>query len=130
MSTDYDMQMVLAAVGLAIVGSASIPGLLAIRTQARHATPKDNFYEDVDGKSTPEAVADFSNKKPKGAIVLLSVAALATSVAISVLASLNLTRHHLFLQNWLTTAAFVRLNSNHFCAICFAGTHAEICLAV
>lgn len=97
----------LAAAGLAVVGLTGLPGLFAILSQIRNRTPKDNFYEDLDGKATPESIAAFSNKKPKTAILLLSILGVGLSVAVSVLATLNPTRDDLLLPNWLYTATWV-----------------------
>lgn len=100
----------LAAAGLGIVGLAGLPGLLDTISQVRKRTPKDNFYEDTDGKSSPEAVAAFSNKWPKVTILSLALIGLATSVAISVLSTLHISLDDLLLANWLTTASWVGLS--------------------
>jgi hypothetical protein len=97
-----NLQLVVSVVALTVVGLATAPGVFAIAHQARHGTPKDNFYEDRDGKSTPEAVAAFSNKKAKAAITILSVGSFATSLAVSILAL-----DWLYIPNYLLTAAFV-----------------------
>lgn len=105
---NFDPRLPIAATGLVIVGLFSLPSIFAILTQTRRNAPKDNFYEDADGKSTPEAVADFSNKKAKIAISIFSVASFATSVVVSVLATLRPVHFQAeSLSNWLTTASFV-----------------------
>lgn len=105
-SSNFDPRLPIAATALVIVGLASIPSLASIITQTRRNAPKDNFYEDADGKSTPEAVADFSNKKAKVAISIFGVVAFGTSVVIAVLTTLG-THHGPSLPAWLTSAAFV-----------------------
>jgi hypothetical protein len=95
--------------GLTIVGLLSLPGVFALLSQIRNRTPKDNFYQDIDGTSTPEAVASFSNKWPKFAILLLSLTSFGASVALSVLSSLHSDKDDLFVPNWLITAALVSL---------------------
>ncbi|KFA76189.1 hypothetical protein S40288_07267 [Stachybotrys chartarum IBT 40288] len=108
--------------GLVVVGIAALPGLLAIVSQMRSRTPKDNFYEDIDGKSTPESVAAFSNWRIKTAILVLSLIGFGLSVAVSVLAILNPGLDGFLLVNWLTTASWaiillqaVFLASHHSC---------------
>lgn len=94
--------------GLGIIGLSTIPGVLAFLSQLRLKTPKDNFYEDKDGKSTPEAVAAFSNRWPKVILTLLAITGLASSVAISILTTVqDIDKRALFLENWLVTASWV-----------------------
>lgn len=97
----------LAAAGVAIAGLAGIPGLVSILAQIRSKTPKDNFYEDIDGKSTPESVAAFSNTRPKIAILVLSIIGFGLSLPVSILGVLHPVRHGLNLPNWLLTATWV-----------------------
>lgn len=99
----------LSIAGLTVVGLFSLPGAVALLSQTRNRTPKDNFYSDVDGISTPEAVAAFSNKWPKTAILLFSLTSFGTSVAHSILSSLHADRYDLFVPSWLITAALVSL---------------------
>jgi hypothetical protein len=95
--------------GLAIAGLASLPALSAVVSQIRNRTVKDNFYEDEDGKATPEAIAAFSQKGSKFAVVFLAATTAALSLAISVLSTIRPGQgdEDLFLQTWLTTAAWV-----------------------
>lgn len=106
----------LSIAGLAVVGLLSLPAVFALLSQIRNRTPKDNFYQDIDGTSTPEAVASFSNRWPKVAILVLSLTSFGPSLALSVLSSLHLDKDGLFVPNWLITAALVSLivsrNSN------------------
>ncbi|KAI5467371.1 P-loop containing nucleoside triphosphate hydrolase protein [Mariannaea sp. PMI_226] len=92
--------------GLATVALSAFPALTAIFTQLRNRTPKDNFYEDEDGKATPESIASFSNRRSKMVILLLSSGGIGTSIAIAVLSTLDRTKDTLFLENWLTAAAW------------------------
>ncbi|KAK7413238.1 hypothetical protein QQX98_007897 [Neonectria punicea] len=92
--------------GLAVVALSASPAILAILTQIRNRTPKDNFYEDHDGQGTPESIAAFSNLHAKSTILLLSAVGLGTSIAVSVLSSLQLAKYGLFMENWLITAAW------------------------
>lgn len=108
---NHPVLLPLVVTGLGLSGLFSIPAIVAIINQTRRGAPKENFYEDRDGKSTPEAVAAFSNKTPKAVILLFSSLGLATSIAISVLTTLDPARDSLFLENWLATASWVR-----FCA--------------
>ncbi|KPM40692.1 ATP-dependent bile acid permease [Neonectria ditissima] len=96
----------LTGAGLAVVALSASPAVLAIITQLRNRTPKDNFYEDHDGRGTPESIAAFSNRRAKFAILLLSVVGLGTSIAVSVLTTLQQAKYGLFLENWLMTTAW------------------------
>lgn len=109
-NSNFDPRLPIAATALAIVGLASIPSVVSFVTQTRQNAPKDNFYEDEDGKSTPEAVAEFSNKKPKTAISIFSVTSFGLYLAIAILSTLS-AHHGPSLPIWLTSAAFVRLLS-------------------
>lgn len=97
----------LAIADLVVAGLLSLPAVSALLVQIRNRTPKDNFYQDIDGTSTPEAVAAFSNKWPKAAVLGLSLASFGPSIALSVLSSIHSAKDDLFLPNWLTTAALV-----------------------
>ncbi|KAL7939657.1 P-loop containing nucleoside triphosphate hydrolase protein [Trichoderma chlorosporum] len=99
----------------AVVGLLSLPAVFALLSQIRNRTPKDNFYQDVDGTSTPEAVASFSNKWPKVAILVLSLASFGPSLALSVLSSLHLSQDGLFVSNWLITAALAAIVIQAIC---------------
>lgn len=108
----------LTAIGLALVTLFASPAVVSILAQIRSRTPKDNFYEDRDGKATPESVAAFSNRGPKAVIVFVSSLGAGASLATSVLSTIHDTEHGPFLQNWLTTAAWVShywlLPTNHW----------------
>ncbi|KAM0353461.1 hypothetical protein ACHAPU_001471 [Fusarium lateritium] len=103
----------LTGAGLAVVALATTPALVTAITQLRKRTAKDNFYEDIDGKSTPESIAAFSNRLPKILILALSTIGLGTSIAISVLSSLNSHVDALLIKNWLITGtwAFIILHA-------------------
>ncbi|KAL7808977.1 P-loop containing nucleoside triphosphate hydrolase protein [Trichoderma aethiopicum] len=91
--------------GAAIVGLLTLPAVFALLSQIRNRSPKDNFYQDVDGTSTPEAVASFSNKWPKIAILASSLATFGPSLALSILSTLHSDQDDLLVPNWLVTAA-------------------------
>lgn len=94
-------------VGVAAI--TAVPALFSIGAQIRNRTPKDNFYEDHDGVSTPENIANFSNKTSKVVNVVFSATAFATYLASTILATSHRAANgdH-FLQLWLTAAAWVR----------------------
>ena len=100
----------LSAVDLGITALSTVPGFLAFLAQWRDRKPKDNFYQDVDGKATPESNAAFSNKSQKLAILSLSITGLGLSIAISVLATLNHTAGEHLLEDWFSTGALVSLS--------------------
>jgi hypothetical protein len=97
----------LTSVGLAFVALCASPAIIAILTQLRDRTPKDNFYEDRDGKATPESIAAFSNRRPKTVILLLSSVGAGTSIAIAILSTIDRVKYGSFLENWLIAAAWV-----------------------
>ncbi|KAJ2903457.1 ATP-dependent bile acid permease [Zalerion maritima] len=99
-------EIISSGVALGIVALCSISGTCTLIRQLRHREPKSNWYEDADGKSTPEAVASFSSRLPKSQIVLFSVAGCGLSIAESVLGTLRHQSHEIFLSNWLSTAAW------------------------
>jgi hypothetical protein len=101
-----NIDIALTGTGLGLVALATAHALVAAINQLRKRTPKDNFYEDVDGKSTPESIAAFSNRLPKLFILALSVTGFGTSTAISVLSSLHASSGELFLKNWLIAGAW------------------------
>ena len=101
------MLLPLSAAALGATGLITLPGLFASLAQARDRTPPDNFYEDADGKATPESMAAFSNKKPKACVLTFSILGLGLSIATTVLAILNPLGDGLVLENWLTTATWV-----------------------
>lgn len=105
-SSLLELRTTTSVAALAVVILSAIPSGVALVAQKRRNLPKDNFYEDVDGKSSPEAVADFSNTRPKAAISVCAVATFATSLAVSVLETLD-TSLGLSLPSWIVTAAFV-----------------------
>lgn len=69
---------------LALAALSSIPAVFALAFRLRDRKPKDRFYEDADGSSTPEALARFSNRRSKAAILLFS--ALGAGISIAILA--------------------------------------------
>lgn len=95
------------ATGLGLVVLLSIPALRTFVLQKRKGAARDNFYQDRDGKSTPEAIASFSNRRHKIALLLSSVIGLATSVALSVVVTLDQTQHKFCVETWLNTASWV-----------------------
>ena len=92
--------------GLGVIAICSIPSISSV---LRRKETRQAIYEDADGKSTPESMKAYSAKVPKAAIVLLSVLGCAGSLATSVLVTLRLAHDGLFLEDWLSSAAWVRL---------------------
>jgi hypothetical protein len=107
MGVPNNIDVILTGTGLAVVALATTPALATATTQLRKRTARDNFYEDADGKSTPESLAAFSNRLPKVFILALSAIGLGSSIAISVLQSLNSQSDSLLLKNWLIAGAWV-----------------------
>lgn len=106
----HDSMVVAVATGLGIIGLVSIP---AVFTSTLHFTarrqPKQDTYEDEDGKATPDSVAAYSARLPKTLIVLFAALACSTGIATAVLATLPPGQDGLFLQDWLSAAASVSM---------------------
>ncbi|GAB0131908.1 hypothetical protein EsDP_00000361 [Epichloe bromicola] len=99
----------LSAAGLGVTGLIALPALFAQLSQVRDRTPRDNFYQDVDGKSTPETMAAFSNTKPKVCLLVFSVTGFGLSVAVTVLSILHPLGDGLALENWLSNGCWAAI---------------------
>jgi ABC-type multidrug transport system fused ATPase/permease subunit len=95
--------------GLTVIGLFTIPALASIGFQIAKREPKQDSYEDADGKSTPEAISAYSAKVPKAFILLLAGLGCSTSIAVAVLSVLAQTQDGLFIENWLTVGAWALL---------------------
>ncbi|KAI8230908.1 ATP-dependent bile acid permease [Colletotrichum sp. SAR 10_96] len=107
---DETLLLIEVGAALGLVALTSVPALTGFQLRSRK--PKDHFYEDKDGKSTPDASAAFSNRWPKTFINLFAFAGLALSVANSTLATLSLHTGHydkLFIAEWLSTGIWALL---------------------
>ncbi|KAK8101300.1 hypothetical protein PG999_011674 [Apiospora kogelbergensis] len=111
------------AASVGLVALFTIPAVtrLALQLRSRDAKPSD-IYEDVDGKSTPEAVKAFGAKVPKAFILFLSLVGLGLSIAVAVLSTLDQGKG-LFLENWLAVAAWAFLFLQ---SICIAASHNSV----
>ncbi|KAG9255956.1 P-loop containing nucleoside triphosphate hydrolase protein [Emericellopsis atlantica] len=105
-SAEHMALLPVSATGFGLTCLFTVPAIVAIVRQTRKGAPKDQFYEDEDGKSTPEAIANFSNRVPKAVILFFSAVGLGTSTGVSVLTSLNPARDGLFYENWLVSASW------------------------
>ncbi|KAF5545328.1 ATP-dependent bile acid permease [Fusarium napiforme] len=122
MSVPNNIGVILTGTGLVVVALATTPALATAVTQLRKRAARDNFYEDADGKSTPESLAAFSNRLPKVLILALSAVGLGTSIAISVLHSLSQS-DSLLLKNWLIAGAWALILLH---AISLSAHHAPV----
>lgn len=95
------------ATGLGVVGLMSTPAVVNLVLQLTTPEPRQDGYEDQDGKATPESFKAYSAKWPKSLIVLFSLITASTSLATAVLATLHVDNHDLFLENWLSVGASV-----------------------
>ncbi|KAH6687860.1 ATP-dependent bile acid permease [Plectosphaerella plurivora] len=118
-----DLQLVEAAIGLGAIGLSSIPGILALLRQIRHRKPRDNFYEDKDGKSRPEDIAAFSNRWQKFAVALVTALGLGSSLAASFLITPQDNDNTLILGNWLLTGSWIFLTLQ---AVCITAMHSSV----
>ncbi|ROV89185.1 hypothetical protein VPNG_10207 [Cytospora leucostoma] len=97
--------IVAVAIGLGIVGLVSLPAISTFILQLTRHEPKQDTYEDKDGKATPDSVKAYSAKVPKSLIVLFAALGFATATSMAVLASIHVERDGLFLENWLGAGA-------------------------
>lgn len=111
---DLDNIVLISATGLGVAALTAIPGFFALQAQIRNRTPKDNFYEDEDGKATPESIAAFSNTRRKSITLVFSITAFATQLAVAVLALLGGSHNGASLQDWLIMGSWV--NAPLLCA--------------
>lgn len=95
------------ATGLGITGLVSIPAAITLILQFTTHQPKQDTYEDEDGKATTESVAAYSAKLPKTLIVLFAALTCSTGIATAVIATLPLGQDSLFLENWMSAGASV-----------------------
>ena len=70
----------LASTVLALIVLLTCPAIASAAVQLRNGKPKDRFYEDADGHSTPEAISKFSSKASKMAMLLFSTVGSTTSL--------------------------------------------------
>ncbi|KAG6002516.1 hypothetical protein E4U21_003009 [Claviceps maximensis] len=105
----YPSLLPLCAVALGVTGLSTLPALFAQLAQIRHHTRRDNFYEDVDGKSTPETMAAFSNKKPKLFLLIFTVVGFGLSLAVTILSVLHPLGDGLALENWLLNGCWAAI---------------------
>ncbi|KAF5982152.1 hypothetical protein FBULB1_4402 [Fusarium bulbicola] len=122
MGVPNNIDVILTGTGLVVVALATTPAVATAVNQLRKRTARDNFYEDADGKSTPESLAAFSNRLPKVFILALSAVGLGTSIAISVLHSLSQS-DSLLLKNWLIVGAWALILLH---AISLSAHHAPV----
>lgn len=99
--------VVAVATGLGIITLVSIPAVFTFILQLTTRQPKQDAYEDEDGKATPESVKAYSSKISKTLIVIFATLACSTAVATAVLATLHIGQDGLFLENWLSAGASV-----------------------
>lgn len=103
----HDPMVVAVATGLGIILLVSIPAVFTFILQLTTRQPKQDAYEDKDGKATLESVAAYSAKLPKILIVLFAALTCSTGIATAVLATLHIGQDDLFLDNWLSAGASV-----------------------
>lgn len=103
---DRTLSFPLSIATLVLVALLTTPPSWTLWRQIRKRAPKDNFYEDRDGKSTPEAVAVFSNRPQKVAVLFFSVIGVGTSITVSVLSAIEAEAGQA-LESWLVTASWV-----------------------
>lgn len=93
--------------GLALIGLASSPAGFYLARQLTTREPKQDSYEDADGKATPESFKAYSAKWPKAFIVAFASLATGASIATAIVSTLSAAKSDLFLEDWLGTAASV-----------------------
>lgn len=101
----HDSMTIAVAACLAIVGLSSLPAISTFIVQLTTREPKQDTYEDEDGKATPESMTAYSAKVSKTFIVLFATLGCATAIATAILATLHIGKDGLFLENWLSAGA-------------------------
>lgn len=96
--------------GLAIIGLASSPAGFYLARQLTTREPKQDSYEDEDGKATPESFKAYSAKWPKTLIVIFASLATGASIATAIVSTLSTGENDLFLEDWLGTGASVNMS--------------------
>ncbi|KAG5929613.1 hypothetical protein E4U42_005318 [Claviceps africana] len=113
----------LCAAALGVVTLSTLPALSAQLVQARHRAPRDNFYQDADGESTPDTMAAFSNKTPKLCLVVFTVVGFGLSLAVTTLSILHPLGDGLAWENWLSNGCWAALVLQ---AICINSQHSPV----
>ncbi|KAG5950186.1 hypothetical protein E4U53_005410 [Claviceps sorghi] len=113
----------LCAAALGVTTLSTLPALSAQLAQARHRAPRDNFYEDADGKSTPETMAAFSNKKPKLCLLVFAVVGFGLSLAVTILSILYPLGDGLAWENWLSNGCWAAIILQ---GICISSQHSPV----
>lgn len=103
------MSLPLSGAALAVAALSSSVAAYNVFRQLRIGKPKDWFYEDVDGYATPKALAEFSCRGIKVAVLLFSAIGTGTSIAGLVLSTVYKFRHGFLLENGLNAAAWVSM---------------------
>lgn len=98
------------ATSVGLIGLASLPALSTFILQFTTREPKQDTYEDEDGKATPESLKAYSAKASKLFIVIFATLGCATAIATGVLTTLHIGNDGLFLENWLSAGASVSWN--------------------
>ena len=91
---------------VAVIGLCSVPAITSFVLQLKKKEPRQNFYEDGDGKSTPEAIAAYSARVPKAVILCLAAVGFGCSMA-AVLNPIHVASHGIDVEDWLIEAAWV-----------------------
>ena len=92
---------------LCVVAAATLPSIFAFLYQAHQRMRKDDFYEDADGRATPESVAAFSQRASKRAALALTTLGLAASLVFSVLGFADKGIHNFPPVDWIVSSISV-----------------------
>lgn len=102
--------IIVAAIGLVLLATASIPTVLAfygkVKTRKGFAGDYNILYEDKDGAATEESQKKFSTIIPRSLCVTGSIIGCLLSIAEAVLRTSNPGRS-LFIESWLVFASWV-----------------------
>lgn len=106
-----DSLRIAVAIGLGLIGLASVPAAQYIVVQLTTREPKSDTYEDEDGKATPESVKAYSAKWAKISSVIFALISSGTAIASAVLTTLHVGNEGLLLEDWLSAGASVSLRA-------------------
>ncbi|CAG9962913.1 unnamed protein product [Clonostachys byssicola] len=102
---------------------SALPAATALIVQLREGKPRNRFYEDADGTATPEALARFSNRGVKAAIVFFSLCGVGSSTAILVRSSFIEQGNQWLLEYGFVIGAWASIFLH---GVCIAAHHSSV----
>lgn len=102
--------------GLVSVAICTIPSVTNLASRLGKPQPASGIYEDLDGKSSPEAIKAYSATFPKSVILILTTIGFGISLALALIPILRIAEVEWLVENWLLFTAWVsRLSVYSLC---------------